>query len=595
MTGAGVPAGMPLRATLRSAWTDPRLPLVLVPFALLLAIAAELSLAYAGVTTAGLITDLASGLAFIGAGLVAWRQRPGNRVGPLMTGIGLAWFGGDLLFAPIPLVGPISLFAQAIARVLFAWLLLAFPTGHLGSHLHRAAVAVIAAAAGALALLQLVTFDTAGLCDCPPNPFAVAAGTPLAELVAEASAVTGILMTAILVPLVIRRVLVATRPMRRTLVPVMVGGLFSLLSVTPQLVHDITGQSFEAFTWLPIVWVALPIGFLIALLNARIARGAVADLVIRLGETPEPEHLRAALAAALGDPTLEVVRWSEERGGYVGPNGDDIGVLDPVGGRAVTVLEGDSGPLAALMHDRALLDDPGLVASVSAAMRLAVENERLQREVEARLADVQASRARIVTAGDAERRRLERDLHDGAQQRLVALSLALRRAQGQLESGSGEGLEASLDDASRLVKDALAELRELARGIHPAVLSEAGLAGAVPALAKASPVRVEVGAVPADRLPSEVEAAAYFFVSEALANVAKHAPNATASVRASRLDGVLAIEVTDDGPGGATPGRGSGLQGLDDRMAAIGGRIEIRSPVGTGTTLRAWIPVEPAG
>lgn len=595
MTDAGVRAGTTPRVTPRSWWTDPRLPLVLVPFAVLLAIVAEWSLAHAGVPIDGLVTDLASGLAFIAAGLIAWRQRPGNRVGPLMTGIGFAWFGGDLLFVPIPLIGPLSLFAQASARVLFAWLLLAFPTGELGSRLHRVAIAVIAVAAGALTLLQLITFDTAALCDCPPSPFAVAAGTPLAERVAEASAATGILMTAILVPLVIRRVLLASGPARRTLVPVLAGGLFSLLSVTPQLVQDITGQSVEAFTWLAIVWVALPIGFLIALLNARIARGAVADLVIRLGETPEPEHLRTALAGALGDPTLEVLRWSDERSAFVGSDGTTASIAEPGDDRAVTVLEGDRGRLAAIVHDRALLDDPGLVASVSAAMRLAVENERLQHEVEARLADVQASRARIVTAGDAERRRLERDLHDGAQQRLVALSLALRRAQGQLEPSSGDDLVESLEDASKLVKDALAELRELARGIHPAVLSETGLAGAIPALAARSPLRVDVGAIPKDRLPAEVEAAAYFFVSEALANAAKHAPDATVSVEAQHVDGALTIAVADDGPGGAAPGDGSGLQGLDDRMAAIGGRLEIESPAGAGTTLRAWIPVAPAG
>jgi signal transduction histidine kinase len=286
-----------------------------------------------------------------------------------------------------------------------------------------------------------------------------------------------------------------------------------------------------------------------------------------------------------------VARWSTDHRAYVGPDGRSVDVQAIAPDRAVTILEGDRGRLAAIIHDPALLDDPGLVASVGAAMRLAVENERLQREVEARLAEVRASRARIVSAGDTERRRLERDLHDGAQQRLVALSLALRRARSRLGGQVDEGLAASLEDASQLVQDALVELRELARGIHPAVLTEAGLAGAVPALARQSPVEVTIEQLPSERLPADVEATAYFFVSEALTNVAKHAPAASATVRIDVEDHALAIDVADSGPGGAVSSPGSGLQGLDDRVAAAGGRLVVDSPPGAGTRLRAWIPL----
>jgi signal transduction histidine kinase len=585
------PSGATARRSGPRAWTDRRLPLILLPVALVVSLLAELSLANAGVGTDGILTDAASGFAFVLAGLIAWRRRPDNRVGPIMTGIGLAWFGGDFLFAPVPLIGPLSLAAQAAARVLFAWLLLAFPSGRLDSDLHRWAVGLIAAVAVALAAIQVVTLDPADLCACPASPFAFAAGTELAEQLPNIAAVVGIGMTVILVPLVVRRALVASGPARRTLVPVLAGGAFSLLSVTPTLITDLTDISVEPISWLPIVWMALPIGFLIALLNARMARGVVADLVIRLGETPAPEHLREALATALHDPSLEVVRWSAEAGDYVGAEGLPATLPAADSARTVTVLEGERGRLGAIIHDPALLEDPGLVASVGAAMRLAVENEHLQAEVEAQLAEVRASRARIVTAGDAERRRLERDLHDGAQQRLVALSLALRRARSRVEPASDEGLAASLDDAADLVRDALAELRELARGIHPAVLTEAGLAGALPVLARSAPVAVTLEAVPGERLPADIEAAAYFLVSEALANVAKHASDAAAVVRVRVADGVLGVEVADDGPGGATAGQGSGLQGLDDRVAALGGRLEIHSPLGHGTTLRAWIPM----
>jgi signal transduction histidine kinase len=594
MSSAALPTASPGLAGSRSAWHDPRTPRLLVAPTIVVAVLAELSLENAGVEADAVLTDAASGAAFVIAGLVAWRHRPDNRSGPLMYGIGIAWFGGDFLFAPVPLLGPASFAAQAAARALFAWLLLAFPTGHLGWWLHRLATVAIGAMALGLATLQLFTIDPADLCACPASPFAVAADSPLADQLPTISAAFGIAMTLILVPLVFRRVLVASGPLRRTLLPVLAGGVFSLLTVLPDILIRLGDTDAQPIGWLPIVWIGLPVGFLVALLRERMARSAVADLVIRLGSTPEPRHLRDALASALGDPTLELLSWSAERGAYVASDGSPVSLPEPTAARAVSILEGDRGTIGALVHDPHLLDDPGLVASVVAATRLAVENEQLHAEVEAQLAEVQASRARIVTAGDAERRRLERDLHDGAQQRLVALALALRRAQAHHGGASDPELATSLDEATTMVRQALDELRELARGIHPAILTETGLTGAIASLASGSPAQVTVGHVTSRRLPPEIEAAAYFFVSEALANVAKHAPEATVSVRAEVVDRQLELDVADDGPGGATPDGGSGLLGLEDRVAAVGGRVAIDSRPGRGTRLRAWLPVPPA-
>jgi signal transduction histidine kinase len=212
----------------------------------------------------------------------------------------------------------------------------------------------------------------------------------------------------------------------------------------------------------------------------------------------------------------------------------------------------------------------------------------LQAEVRAQLEDVRASRARIVAAGDAERRRVERDLHDGAQQRLVTLALALQLARAQA-SGSDATLPDTLDRATTELELALAELRELARGLHPTILVEDGLAAAVESLADRSPVPVGVRA-PDSRFAPELEATAYFVVAEALTNVAKYAAATRASVSIDRHDDVLVVEISDDGLGGADPGRGSGLRGLDDRVAAAGGRLSVVSRPGEGTTIRADIP-----
>jgi signal transduction histidine kinase len=257
--------------------------------------------------------------------------------------------------------------------------------------------------------------------------------------------------------------------------------------------------------------------------------------------------------------------------------------------RAVLRIERDGIPVAVIVHDHALEQDPGLVAAVSAAVRLTVENERLTARVESQLEDVRASRARIVEAGDAERKRVERDLHDGAQQRLVSVMLALRLARRELGPGDLKaGL--SLDQASAEAKAALAELRELARGLHPTILTESGLKAALDSMADRSPLNVSVDSGTSARFSATVEGTAYFVVSEALANVAKYAEATRALVRTSWSDDTLQVEISDDGIGGADPNVGSGLRGLVDRLSAVEGTLEIVSPVGGGTSLTARIP-----
>jgi signal transduction histidine kinase len=246
--------------------------------------------------------------------------------------------------------------------------------------------------------------------------------------------------------------------------------------------------------------------------------------------------------------------------------------------------------IAAIVHDPALLDDAEQIRAAGEVAALALENERLQAELRSKVEELSASRARIVESGYAARRRLERDLHDGAQQRLVSLALSLRILRTRVE-GDRDAVRA-LDAARSELDQALGELRELARGIHPSVLTDRGLGAALDGLARRAPLPVELEETAAERLPDRVESAAYFVVAEALTNVAKYAQATHARVNVSRHSGRILVEVSDDGVGGADPATGSGLRGLRDRVSAVGGRLEVDSRPGQGTTVRATMPCE---
>jgi signal transduction histidine kinase len=258
-------------------------------------------------------------------------------------------------------------------------------------------------------------------------------------------------------------------------------------------------------------------------------------------------------------------------------------------GRALSAVERDGSTIAAIVYDAFLVGARDHVRAVGAAAALALENERLDAELRAKLAELRASRERMLRVGLEERRRLERNLHDGAQQRLVALALSLRMARGKLRADPA-GAEATLRGAGEELEAALEELRELARGLHPALLGDRGLRPALETLALRAPVPVELGAVPAERLPEGVELAAYYVVSEALTNVAKYAAASRATVSVERDNGRVVVAVEDDGVGGADPEQGTGLRGLADRIAVLEGRLEVESEPGKGTTVRASIP-----
>jgi signal transduction histidine kinase len=297
--------------------------------------------------------------------------------------------------------------------------------------------------------------------------------------------------------------------------------------------------------------------------------------------------VREILAASLGDRSVTVAYWLPDRAAFVDESGRPVTMPAHGSGRTWTAVERDGRPVAAIIHDAALETSTELVQAAAAASSLAIDNERLKADLRARLEELRVSRLRIVEAADAARRRIERDLHDGAQQQLVALAIELRLLRRHLDDPELDGLVEGISDR---LGTALEELRELARGIHPAVLTDRGLGPALTALTHRMPVDVETDVDLGGRLPAAIEAAAYFLVAEGLTNVVKYAAGAPARVVVRHAGEELIVTVADEGAGGADPAAGSGLRGLQDRLAAVDGTLTVNSPPGGGTVLEGRLP-----
>ncbi|MFL5968223.1 MAG: histidine kinase [Gaiellaceae bacterium] len=645
-------------------------------------------------------------LSFIGAGLIGWTRRPGNRTGMLMVAVGFGVLADGLYEANAALPYTLGNLVGSLFIAAFVHLLLAYPTGRLISRQARAIV-VSAYCAAFLAPLFDSMFPVRHTCkpdDCPDN-LAFVSYDHTAHVV-QTAVWTGvaILLFALSVRLLIGRWRRATPAMRRQLRPVyLAGGLSVVLLAIGFIVTPFSGVGDRIVSVALIVtFTAVPFLFLAGLLGSTLARSAgVGTIFSTVPERASPVEVQEGLRAALRDPTAEVAYWYEEGGHYVDVDGNHFDLPPDTRTRVVTRLEYRDTPVAAIVHDAALREEPELLDAITGAARIALERDKLLVEVKARaeryravlqalpdlmfrvardgtyrgynapdsrdliseqvvgrklqdrlpqeLADrvleagqaavdrgtpqmieyeldfsgetrnyearfaasgedeflmivreiterkrqqeeLEASRARIVAAGDEERRKLERNLHDGAQQRLVSLSLSLRLAQVRIRHDP-EGAEQLLDASREELAQALEELRELARGIHPAVLTDRGLDAALEALAARSPLPVDIDG-PSGALPAQVEAAAYYVVSEALANVSKYAQASAVEVKVARQNGIAVVEVADDGVGGADPLRGSGLRGLADRIASLSGKLHVESPPGAGTRIRAEIPLE---
>jgi signal transduction histidine kinase len=540
------------------------------------------------------LLDAAVGLSFFGAGIVALDRKPGNRIGLLMVGFAATWFLGNWSNWSAPVLPTLGVVGAALGTPFIAHIALSYPSGRVRSRFERIVLTAIYIVSCGTSLVVALTWDPRafGCGDCPYAP-AVLPNRTLADAASSLFDRSAIVLVPLFLASIILRWRRASPAERRALAPLWLAtwmlsvayliGSFAAPDVNDPLAYLL--WEIEA-----VIEIGVPIVFLWGLLSTRLARSAVGDLVVELEGPLAADDLHAALSRALGDPTLQVAYAMEEETQWVDASGQPVTLptLSADGGQTVTIVRRDAEPIAALIHDTAL--DQALVRAVAAAAGMAIANERLRAEVRAQLAEVRASRQRIVEAGDRERRRVERNLHDGAQQRLVALSLSL--AMLRRDGTRDPETDRALADASAQLRSALKELRELARGIHPAILTQEGLEAAVESLAERSNSQVRVTTSLDGSLPAPVEATAYFVVCEALANVAKYADAHAASVDLRRCNGSLRVEVADDGRGGADLHAGSGLLGLQDRVAALGGCLHIDSPAGAGTRLVAEIPVD---
>jgi signal transduction histidine kinase len=535
----------------------------------------------AGTSALGALAELGVGWSLVAAGALFALRHRGNRVGFLLAAAGFAWFlpewtnpdaGSGLAFT-LGLVGYVA------CVPLVAHAALAYPSGRLRSRLDVAVLTV--SYSGALLLLGLLpatVFDPRpGCVECPRNLALVHGDTGLYETFNRYGLRIGIGWVAALGVLVLWRLVRSSRSAAVVTVPALVPVAVYLGLVAWDFEHSLGrgflgNESFDRTLWrceaAALAALAVAVGW--GLLRERLARASVARLVVELGRMPRPGAVRDALAAELGDPGLDLVYRRPGSSRFVDASGRPVECA-PGPGRAVTPLVRAGEPVAALLHDARLLEQPGLVQEVLAAARVAVENEQLQAEVRAQVEELRSSRTRIVETGDAERRRLERDLHDGAQQQLVALTYDLRLARVAAEVEGATGVTTLLAAADDEAQTALEELRELAHGIYPAILAEAGLAAALRTLADAAQIPVELGELPAERYDPPVETAAYLSVSQAIADgTARGATFIAVNVR--READRLLVEAEDDG---AERRSKTPTVHVADRVGALGGSLAV--------------------
>ena len=542
---------------------------------------------FGGASTFGSSTELVAGFALLAVGLVALARRGEGRLGGVLLAASFAWFllewnnpGNGSAF-----VFTLGLVLYVAAPPIVAHAVLGYPGGRVRTWPSRLGLTLgYTGGVLLLGLLPALVFDPAaeGCTECPRNLLLMNGDRGAYESFNRIGVDAGLAWALLLIVLAVRGFLRSTPARRRLVAPVVVGGVAYLGLVAADFAYSVdrgflTNDGVDRRLWLgeAAALGALALAIAWSWLRGRRTRSALAGLVIELAESPPPGGLRDGLAAMLGDASLQLA-YPLGDGRFV----DGRGRPARLDGEITSIVRG-SKEVALLAHRRGLLDDPVLAEEVAAAARLALDNERLQAQARAQLEDLRASRARIVESGDAERRRLERDLHDGAQQRLVGLSLGLRLARSRLGPDPDPAALARIEEAETGLRTALAELRELAHGIFPAVLADEGLAAALEALSEEAPIPIELTAVPEERFEPRVEAAAYFLVSE----TASHRSAGALRIKAARLGDNLVVEVE----GGRLPKQ---ITEPEDRIGALDGSLTVVHDPGGRVTIRAEIPCE---
>jgi signal transduction histidine kinase len=536
---------------------------------------------YAGSSAAGAALTLCAGLGLITAGLVTGLARRPGRTGDLALLAGLCWF------APVwvawqdgpPLILSFAMVAAGFTFPLIVHLVLTHPTGRVGSLPARVLTAVVyveaLVTAAVLALFRDPYFDPGCLANCTANVFLVHSLPSLTHTVEIADRWFAAAAAAALIAVCAARLTRASWPARQRLLPVLlpaIGFAAAVAARSVALQQTTIEDPFNAvlFTIFAIGSTAatvLAIGLVYEVARARAERHAIAQVAANLDEAPAPGSLQSALSAAVRDPGLQIAYWLAGSQSYVDASGRAVPEPSATAGRAVTRLTRDGRIVAAISHSGAV---PGIEAQIGPAIRLGLDNERLQAELLAQLEELRASRARIVETADAERRELERNLHDGAQQRLLALSYEIRLAHTAAQADGDTLTETALARAADDAQSVLEELRDLAHGIYPAVLAEAGLGPALATLADTAPLPVEILRAEPDRYPDPVESAAYFTVAEALADAARRGAG-HATVAVVHDGGWLVVTIEDDGSGDASP-----MVAAADRVGALGGSLSTR-------------------
>jgi signal transduction histidine kinase len=524
-------------------------------------------------------------LPYIFAGIVAWRRRPDSAFGPLMIMAGFVTQLSILQWASQPFLNTVGQLSDLLVAAIWLHVFLAYPSGRLAGRAEQVVVIIgyVAAVGLQVVILMLGGFNDLHLLTVVERQTAAEALQNVQLLTLSALALIG-------VGLLWRRWRSLPQWQRRLPTQIVINCFSLTLIMLAALLIAGTFQlpSFENVRLATFAVAGLaPLAFLAGLLDVRLAKASVGEILVQLQVNPAPD-LRELLARALRDPTLSLIYWLPQYGSWADQEGNPTTLPGPDSGRRVTLVKQNGEPVAAMVYDATLGEEPELLEAVSAAAAIALENGRLEAELRARLQDLHGSRTRVVEAHQNERRRLERNLHDGAQQRLVALALELGLLAEQ--ANTDPAIQTRLKRARGEVAQSLDELRDVARGLHPAVVSGHGLAIALESLVVVTPLEVQLKTVELPRLPEHLEVAAYYVVSESLTNAAKHAGASQVTVEVKVADNTLIVEIVDDGIGGADSERGTGLRGLADRVEALNGQLRIWSAAGHGTRVRAEIP-----